>query len=112
MPMWSETIQTLAASCSDLGTAILLGWSLFATAVRLDLRRFFQVTGFMLIFFAAGLIAHGIHEFNEIYWIPPVVNHVWDVNAFSRNENSIPGQLLETLFGYNGNPSLTEMIAT
>ena len=27
------------------------------------------------------------------------------------DENSIAGQLLKTLFGYNGNPSLTEMIA-
>ncbi len=104
-----NTIQTLAGVVLGLGTAVLLGWSLFATAVRLDLRRFFQVTGFMLILFAAGLVAHGIHEFNEIYWIPPVVEHVWDVNAFI-NENSIPGELLKTLFGYNGNPSLTEMI--
>jgi len=104
-----NTIQTLAGVVLGLGTAVLLGWSLFATAVRLDLRRFFQVTGFMLILFAAGLVAHGIHEFNEIYWIPPVVEHVWDVNAFI-DENSIPGELLKTLFGYNGNPSLTEMI--
>jgi high-affinity iron transporter len=104
-----NTIQTLAGVVLGLGTAFLLGWSLFATAVRLDLRRFFQVTGIMLILFAAGLVAHGIHEFNEIYWIPPVVEHVWDVNAII-DEKSIPGELLKTLFGYNGNPSLTEMV--
>ena len=43
----------------------------------------------MLILFAAGLVAHGIHEFNEIDWIPPVIEHVWDVNAII-DENSIP----------------------
>ncbi len=105
----TNTIQSLAGVVLGLGTAILLGWSLFATAVRLDLRRFFQVTGFLLILFAAGLVAHGIHEFNEINWIPSIVEHVWDVNAFV-NEDSVFGQLLKTLFGYNGNPSLTEMI--
>ncbi len=104
-----NTIQSLAGVVLGLGTAILLGWSLLATAVRLDLRRFFQVTGFLLILFAAGLVAHGIHEFNEISWIPSIVEHVWDVNAFV-NEDSVFGQLLKTLFGYNGNPSLTEMI--
>jgi len=26
------------------------------------------------------------------------------------DENSVAGQLLQTLFGYNGNPSLTEML--
>ena len=55
-------------------------------------------------------MAHGIHEFNEVGWIPGVVEHVWDVNAFL-DETSIAGQLMKTLFGYNGNPSLTEMIA-
>ena len=102
--------QTLAGTILGLGTAALLGWTLFATTVRLDLRRFFQVTGFLLILFAAGLVAHGVHEFNEVGWIPAVVEHVWDVNAII-DENSLVGQLLKTLFGYNGNPSLTEMIA-
>jgi high-affinity iron transporter len=106
----SNIIQTLAGTILGLGTSALLGWTLFATTIRLDLRRFFQVTGFMLILFAAGLVAHGVHEFNEVGWIPPVVEHVWDVNAIV-DENSVPGQLLKTLFGYNGNPSLTEVIA-
>ena len=106
----TNVIQTLAGTILGLGTAVLLGWTLFATTVRLDLRRFFQVTGFLLILFAAGLVAHGVHEFNEVGWIPSVVEHVWDVNAIV-DENSVPGQLLKTLFGYNGNPSLTEMIA-
>jgi len=104
-----NTIQTLAGVVLGLGTAILLGWSLLASTVRLDLHRFFQVTGFLLILFAAGLVAHGVHEFNEINWIPSIVEHVWDVNAFI-DENSIMGELLKTLFGYNGNPSLSEMI--
>jgi len=106
----SNIIQTLVGTILGLGTAILLGWTLFATTVRLDLRRFFQATSILLILFAAGLVAHGVHEFNEVGWIPAVVEHIWDVNALV-DENSIVGQLLRRLFGYNGNPSLTEMIA-
>lgn len=106
----SNIIQTLAGTILGLGTAALLGWTLFATTVRLDLRRFFQVTGILLILFAAGLVAHGVHEFNEVGWIPAVVEHVWDVNSVI-DETSLGGQLLRTLFGYNGNPSLTEVIA-
>lgn len=106
----SNTIQTLAGTILGLGTAALLGYTLFATAVRLDLRRFFQVTGVLLILFAAGLVAHSVYEFNEIGWIPVIIEHVWNLNVVL-DENSILGQLLRTLFGYNGNPSLTEMIA-
>jgi high-affinity iron transporter len=106
----TDALQTLIGMILGLGTAILLGWSIFAAIIRLDLRRFFQVTGFLLILFAAGLVAHGVHEFNEVGWIPAVIEHVWDVNAFI-NEDSTFGLLLKALFGYNGNPSLTEMLA-
>ncbi|GAB4418435.1 MAG: FTR1 family protein [Anaerolineales bacterium] len=101
--------QTLLGAILGLGTAVLLGWSLFASTIRLDLRRFFQVTGFLLILFAAGLVAHGIHEFNEVGWIPPIIEHVWDVNTIL-DENSTLGAMLKALFGYNGNPSLSEVI--
>ena len=106
----SNIVQTLAGTILGLGTAALLGWTLFATTIRLDLRRFFQVTGILLILFAGGLVAHGVHEFNEAGLIPALIDPIWNLNAFI-NEDSLLGQLLETLFGYNGNPSLTEMLA-
>ena len=106
----SDVQQTLIGAFLGLGTAILLGWSLFATTVRLDLRRFFQVTGFLLVLFAAGLVAHGVHEFNEAGVIPAVIEHVWDVNPLL-DENATLGSMLKALFGYNGNPSLTEVLS-
>ena len=105
----ANIILTLSGVVLGLGTAVLLGWSLLAATARLNLRRFFQITGYLLILFAAGLVAHGIHEFNEVGWIPSIIEHVWEVNAIV-DENSVFGELLKTLFGYNGNPSLTEMI--
>ncbi|HKI53786.1 MAG TPA: hypothetical protein VJ987_06645, partial [Anaerolineales bacterium] len=42
--------------------------------------------------------------------IPAIVEHVWDVNPIV-DEKTYFGQILTTLFGYNGNPSLTELIA-
>jgi high-affinity iron transporter len=106
----NEILQTLIGTILGVGTAALLSWTLFATTVRLDLRRFFQVTGFLLILFAAGLIAHSVYEFNEVGWIPTVVGHIWNVDTII-SESSLAGQLLKTLFGYNSSPSLTEMIA-
>jgi high-affinity iron transporter len=102
--------QTVLGAFLGLGTAILLGWSVFAATVRLDLRRFFQVTGFLLILFAAGLVVHGVHEFTEVGWIPPLVGHVWDLSSVI-GEDSLLGQLLGALFGYNPSPSLSEMLA-
>jgi high-affinity iron transporter len=108
--MTSSAQQTLSGAVLGLTTAALLGWSLYATTVKLDLRRFFQATSALLILFAAGLIAHGIHEFNEVGLIPTIIEPLWDFN-FILNEESTVGLLLKALFGYNGDPSLSEVVA-
>jgi high-affinity iron transporter len=102
--------QTLLGALLGLATAILLGWLIFKTTVRLDLARFFKVTSVILILFAAGLVAYGVHEFNEAGLIPGVIERVWDINHIL-NEKSGVGLILKSLFGYNGNPSLTEVLA-
>ncbi len=101
---------TLLGGLLGLSAAAATGWLLYATTARLNLRVFFQVTSFLLIMFAAGLVAHGVHELNEVGWIPSVIEQVWDT-APLLDENSGGGELLKTLVGYNANPSLTEVIA-
>ena len=106
----STAMQTIVGAILGLVIAGILGWILFASTRRLNVKAFFQVTSVLLILFAAGLVAHGVHEFNEAGLIPPVIEHVWDTNHLL-HENSTLGELLQALFGYNGNPSLTELIA-
>lgn len=101
---------TLVGALLGLVAAAALGWGLFASLIRLDLRRFFMVTGLLIALFAAGLMAHGVHAFNELGWIPPILDPVWNTNSWLP-ETSYLGRLLTALFGYNGNPSLTEVLA-
>jgi high-affinity iron transporter len=106
----SGGMQTLLGALLGLSTAALLGWILFTSSKRLRLEHFFLVTNFLLIFFAAGLVAHGVHEFNEAGIIPPIIEHIWDINPIL-NEKQPVGQMLTALFGYNANPSLSESLA-
>ena len=108
--MTANAQETFIGGLAGLLTAAVLGLLLFAATARLSVRRFFQITSVFLILFAAGLLAHGVHELNEVGWIPTIVEHVWDLNPIL-DENSTLGLFLKTLFGYNGNPSLTEVIA-
>ena len=101
---------TLTGGLIGLAAAALAGWLLFATTTRLEIRPFFRVTSFLLILFAAGLVAHGVHEFNEVGWIPPIIEHLWDTNPIL-DEKSGVGEILKALLGYNGNPSLSEVAA-
>ena len=106
----AQGASVMVGALVGLGAALLLGWLLFSASIRLDVKQFFQVTGVLLILFAAGLVAHGVHEFNEAGWIPSIIENVYDINPVL-DENSTAGVLLKTVFGYNGNPSLTEVIA-
>jgi high-affinity iron transporter len=105
----SSTPQTIVGGLLGLGTAILLGWSFFATTVRLDLRRFFQVTGFLLLLFAAGLVGRAAGELVQVGWIPALIGHVWDLGGIISAE-SVLGQTLGALFGYSASPSLMQVL--
>jgi len=102
--------QTLIGGTLGLTIAIVLGWLMFAAGKRLDVRAFFRVTGVLLLLFAAGLVAYGVHELQEAALIPTFVEHVWDTNHIL-DERGTVGTLLKALFGYNGNPSLLEVTA-
>jgi high-affinity iron transporter len=111
--------SNLIGALAGLLAAVVLGYLIFAGSMRLDLRRFFTVTSILLILFAAGLVAHGVHELQEAGVIPVLVEHVWDINPALNPDGSYPllhengflGSVLKALVGYNGNPSLLEVMS-
>ena len=115
---FTSTDYSLVGALGGLLLAGLLGYAIFAGSMRLDLAKFFTVTSILLILFAAGLAAHGVHELQEAGMIPVVVEHIWDINpALNPNgsypllhENGSLGSVLKALFGYDGNPSLLEVV--
>jgi high-affinity iron transporter len=106
----STPLSTSVGAVIGLVISISLGVALYMGSRRLNLRQFFTATGILLIVFAAGLLAHGIHEFQEAGVLPLTVEHLWDTNSIV-SEDSNFGLFLKALFGYNGNPSLLEMVA-
>ena len=102
--------QVLIGGALGLVVAIVLGWVMFVAGRQLNVRAFFRVTGVLLILFAAGLVAHGVHELQEAGVFPTVIEHVWDINHVL-DEGSGVGTFLKALFGYNGNPSLFEVMS-
>ncbi len=50
-----------------------------------------------------------IHEFQETAIIPFGVEHVWDINHILPDGSGV-GLFLKAIVGYNGNPSLIEVV--
>ena len=106
----ASPIDTTIGGLSGLIIAITIGWLLYRGTYTVDLRIMFKSTGILLIVFAAGLLAHGIHEFQEAGLLPIFVEHVWDINSVLDEKGTL-GNFMKGIFGYNGNPSLLEVIA-
>jgi high-affinity iron transporter len=105
----SSGVQLLVGGGLGLGLAVLIGVAIMKYSVRLDLRTFFNVTGILLILFAAGLVGRSILEFQEAGVIAPVVEHVYDINWLINGQGTA-GKLLTALLGYDASPSLAEIL--
>lgn len=115
----NDPFDTISGFILGLAIVIVLSFIMFKGTYRLDAGKFFRYTSFILILFSAGLVATGVHEFNEAGIIPYGIDHVWDLNPPLNpdgsypplHENGLIGGSLKALLGYNGNPSLTEVMA-
>jgi high-affinity iron transporter len=114
----AEATSTLVGAIVGLGIAITIGFALYRGAQVINLRTFFQWTGIALIFIAAGLLSHGIHEFIEAGWITIGTGTAFDIAAIlpheSTPENGAPGvigSILRALVGYTSTPEWITLLA-
>ena len=100
-------------------TAIGVGYLFFTSTRKVNLKKFFNISSILLILFAAGLVAQGIHELQEAGVILYGAKELWNINPAVAVEGVYPllhekgmvGSFLKGLFGYNGNPSLLEVLS-
>jgi high-affinity iron transporter len=92
-----------------LGLAVFLGYAIYNRTVKLDLAKFFTITGVALVIIAAGVLSYGIHEFQELGYLPGVDSFLWDVTPWIAKE-SLLGSLLGGLVGFDTTTSFVQFI--
>lgn len=110
--------NNLAGAAGGILLALVAAYSVYGGLMKVDIRKFFNISGILLVLFAAGLVAHGLHELQEAGLVPALIERVWDINPAVGLDGSYPawhdkgwfGSILKGLFGYNGDPSLIEVI--
>ena len=75
---------------------LLLSAAVFTATLRLPVYYAFRTTSILLIFFAAGLLARGIHEFAEVGFVPETAKYTF---AFLPHSASFAGSTLKAVFG-------------
>jgi len=93
-----------------LALAVALGYLIYNRSVKLNLSNFFTITGVALIIVAAGVLSYGIHEFQELGWLPGADTFIWDVTPWIAKE-SILGSILGGTIGFDTTTSVVQFIA-
>jgi len=111
MPILSfngTSLDTVAGGVLGLVAAVAFGWAIFVAGVRINLRRFFTITGVVLILVAAGLVAFAIAEFGEAGLIGNA-GTAFDLASILPDDGPV-GSILRGLFGYRASPTPLELI--
>ena len=103
-----EKVDT-ALVAGGLALAIVLGVLLYRGGIRMNLRSFFRITGWILIVVAAGLVAYSLHELQEAGWIPILEAHAFDISASLPDDEGV-GAIVRGLIGYNADPTWLEVV--
>lgn len=105
----SEPVAAATGALIGLVVAGVVGVALYRTGAKLPLRAFFAITGALLLLVAAGLAAHGVHEFQEAGVLPITSQNVYDFSGVLPQDGLVGG-LLRALFGYAASPTLLEVV--
>lgn len=105
----AASADLLLSALLGFGAAAALAWALFAGTLRVDLAKFFGITGLLLIFLAAGILAHSVHEAEELGLVPET-EHLWDTSPWLP-EDRLDGQVLRALLGYEATPTLAYLLS-
>lgn len=100
----------VAGGLAGLAAAAVIGLVVYQGGRRFDLRLFFRVTGALILLFAAGLVAKGMHEFQEAGLLPALVDPAWRL-GFGDPGSSPLGRVASEVFGWTPAPSLLQVVA-
>ncbi len=102
---------------TGLLVAAVIGWLIYTGAARINLSIFFNITGLLLIFVAAGIVSYGIGDLQEASVIPGWGTPIYDITAYLDGSvyswlttSSWWWTLLEAMFNANAAPTHLQLI--
>jgi high-affinity iron transporter len=99
--------SVLVGALVGLAIAVMIGYGLYHGSRRVNLAIFFRWTGIALVFIAAGLLSHAVHEFIEIGALGsgPWTQTAFDLSGVLSHDEGV-GAFLRAIFGYSASPEV------
>jgi high-affinity iron transporter len=93
-----------------LALAAVVGYALYKGGLRINMARFFRITGIVLVLVAAGLMATAAHTAHEAGWLNALQGQAFDLEWLV-HPGSVRAALLTGMFGLQPRPVWTEVLA-
>jgi high-affinity iron transporter len=106
----TDTAAAGAGAVLGLLAAVAIGIGLYRGGVRINLARFFRITGLVLVFVAAGLLATAVHTAHEAGWLGGLQGQAIDLTWLVQ-PGTISGSLLTGMLGLQPSPTVGEVLA-
>lgn len=99
----------LLGAALGLLVALVMAFAIYRLGARLNLRRFFQTLGVLLMIFAAGLLADAVENLQQLAWLPFGNGVLWNTSGLVAEGSNI-GDVLHSLLGYAERPTELQAI--
>jgi high-affinity iron transporter len=86
-----------------------LGFVMYRGLLRIPMRHFFTVTGWMILLLAAGMASQAARFLIQADLLPPLGAMLWDSSALI-SPDSLFGKALQTLIGYDARPAGMQLV--
>jgi high-affinity iron transporter len=102
-------VSAVLGATVGIGAAIAVGVAMYYGALKVNLGRFFRVTGVFLVLIAAGLVMSSLRTAHEAGWITVGQQQVFDFSSWM-STRSVLGALITGMFGIPPDPRLIEVV--
>ena len=105
----SSATSMTAGGAIGLVAGGAVGVSLYFGLLGIPIRHFFTATNWMVMLLAAGLASQAAHYLIQADWLPALGERIWDT-SWLLSDQSLLGQTLHTLIGYDARPSGMQLL--
>jgi high-affinity iron transporter len=109
---FQDSADTAAAGIGaviGLALAVAIGVGIYRGGVRINLTRFFRITGLILVFVAAGLLSTALHTAHEAGWFNDLQSQAIDLTWLVQ-PGTVSGSLLTGMLGLQPSPTVGEAL--
>jgi high-affinity iron transporter len=105
----TSTLAAVAGAVIGIGIAIGIGIGIYRGGVKLNLAKFFKITGVFLVFVAAGLVVSMLRTAHEAGWLSIGQQSTLDLSWLAPT-GSVQAALITGVLGIPADPRVVEVI--